>query len=304
LRSDSVGTIDGTAGGTVSGDLTITGKATLGPDNVNSSPFTFVAGNNNSLEGNNSTIVAGHNNTISAATASFIGAGRFHSISGGYYSAILGGCADTITSTADSSVLIGNGSKLTQAQTFMVDMQHIRFGDETTGYEFPTQDGTAGQIMVTDGSGQLGWSEVGSAPASFRRIVQNTTEASTTNASWTELATLSIAANEVTAYISITSKVYGSAAAQQEPSAANIWGELRITIDDILEITCAPVKDPSGSGLNGVAFGCETFMTLYYEPTAEQKENGFTIKVEGRQVNSAVSYQGVARHLQTDIWGI
>ena len=31
----------------------------------------------------------------------------------------------------------------------MVDMPHIRFGDETTGYEFPTSDGTAGQVMTT-----------------------------------------------------------------------------------------------------------------------------------------------------------
>ena len=39
----------------------------------------------------------------------------------------------------------------------MVDMPHIRFGDETNGYEFPTSDGTNGQVMATDGSGQLNW---------------------------------------------------------------------------------------------------------------------------------------------------
>ncbi len=39
----------------------------------------------------------------------------------------------------------------------MVDMPHIRFGNETDGYEFPTAAGAADQILGTDGSGQLGW---------------------------------------------------------------------------------------------------------------------------------------------------
>ena len=39
----------------------------------------------------------------------------------------------------------------------MVNMPHIRFGDATNGYEFPTSDGFAGQVLYTDGNGQLGW---------------------------------------------------------------------------------------------------------------------------------------------------
>jgi hypothetical protein len=55
------------------------------------------------------------------------------------------------------SYLFGVGSKLTADSTFMVDMPHIRFGDETYGYEFPSSDGEYGQVMVTDGHGQLSW---------------------------------------------------------------------------------------------------------------------------------------------------
>lgn len=39
----------------------------------------------------------------------------------------------------------------------MVDMPHIRFGDEADGYEFPAADGDIGQILTTDGAGSLNW---------------------------------------------------------------------------------------------------------------------------------------------------
>jgi hypothetical protein len=53
--------------------------------------------------------------------------------------------------------LFGINSYLSEDSTFMVDMPHIRFGDEATGYELPASDGSAGQVMATDGSGQLNW---------------------------------------------------------------------------------------------------------------------------------------------------
>ena len=94
------------------------------------------------------------------ASYSFIGGGRYNYIDG-KYSAIVGGFADTITTGADYSYLFGIGSKLTEDSTFMVDLPHIRFGDEATGYEFPDQDGSADQVLVTDGSGQLSWTNSG-----------------------------------------------------------------------------------------------------------------------------------------------
>ena len=96
----------------------------------------------------------GSQNTASAFAT--VGGG-YHNFVGGMYSSILGGYADTITAGADYSYLFGINSKLTEDSTFMVDMPHIRFGDETDGYEFPPSDGSSGQVLVTDGGGALSW---------------------------------------------------------------------------------------------------------------------------------------------------
>ena len=70
-----------------------------------------------------------------------------------------GGDCDTIFAGADFSYLLGINSNLTQDSTVMIDMPHIRFGDEVTGYEFPQQRGTNGQVLLTDGSGNITWSD-------------------------------------------------------------------------------------------------------------------------------------------------
>jgi len=64
------------------------------------------------------------------------------------------------SSSADYFQLFGINSAISQDSTFMVDMPHIRFGDESNGYEFPTADGYAGQALFTDGNGQLGWMDM------------------------------------------------------------------------------------------------------------------------------------------------
>jgi len=102
-----------------------------------------------------SAICGGSNNSIGGRN-SFIGGGDSNFVLGDY-SAILGGYADTIAEPADYSYLFGINSNLTEDSTFMVDMPHIRFGDETDGYEFPESDGDSGQVMMTDGNGQLSW---------------------------------------------------------------------------------------------------------------------------------------------------
>ncbi len=208
----------------ITDEIRISGKATIGPDNVNTGVNAFVAGrhnkargdyavvcggggpgtnDSNSALGDGSIVGAGRYNTASGVY-SLVGAGSQNRVSGGYggimaglsntstggysiigagnenviggtlsgilggsdnyidgdFSAILGGFGDTITSTADYSYLFGIQSTLTQDSTFMVDMPHIRFGDEATGYEFPTADGSSGQVMQTDGSGQVTWATV------------------------------------------------------------------------------------------------------------------------------------------------
>ena len=101
-----------------------------------------------------------------AYTYATVGGGAFN-LAGGTCSAIVGGYADTITWDCDYSYLFGINSNLTQDSTFMVDMPHIRFGDETNGYEFPTADGSSGQVMMTDGSGQLSWGTPAKTGGSF-----------------------------------------------------------------------------------------------------------------------------------------
>lgn len=136
----------------------------------------------------------------------------------------------------------------------------------------------------------------GVPPSGFRRIVQNTTWTGTSNTSWTELATLNVAANEVTSYICIISKVAGYIVSCTGGTSA---GQLRITIDDVEQI----ISIPSLLGQSGS--GSEVFITYFYEPTATQKYNGFTVRIEGKTSETgSPSCNGQAQHMQTDIWGI
>ncbi|UCC79281.1 MAG: hypothetical protein JSW64_13560 [Candidatus Zixiibacteriota bacterium] len=121
---------------------------------IDTSSHSFIGGgrDNTINNGTNDETIAsfiggGKNNTVSASN-SFIGAGASNSVSGDY------------------SSLFGVGSSLAADSTFMVDMPHIRFGDETNGYEFPTTDGASGQVMSTDGAGQLSWTDVSAGPDS------------------------------------------------------------------------------------------------------------------------------------------
>ncbi len=88
----------------------------------------------------------------------------FSSIGGGYqnavyskYSIIIGGYADTIAGPAHYSCLIGVNGNLNTDSTFKVDMPHIYFGSDAEGYEFPNNDGTAGQFLTTNGANHLMW---------------------------------------------------------------------------------------------------------------------------------------------------
>ncbi len=163
--------IGGGEGNTANGDQSRIGggvenTASGGGSTISGGGLNEAIGNGSTVGGGSINVAGGYLSTIgggryNSATGSFstVGGGFENSVAGDY-SAILGGYADTITSTAGYSYLFGVSSKLTEDSTFMVDMPHIRFGDETTGYEVPSEDGTAGQVMVTDGTGQLGWTDV------------------------------------------------------------------------------------------------------------------------------------------------
>ncbi len=140
--------------------------------NTASGPFqsTVGGGAQNTSSHSGATVGGGTTNTASS-TYSTVGGGFYNiasgnsaTVSGGYQSVASGdysytaGYADTISASGDYSVLFGIGSKLTQDSTFMVDMPHVRIGNEADGFEFPTADGTSGQVMTTNGSGQVSWS--------------------------------------------------------------------------------------------------------------------------------------------------
>jgi len=147
------------------------GFSVIGGGYQNNSPgdYTFIGGgSSNAVEGDYSVIAGGRDNNSSGVYA-FIGGGR-ENIVDGNYSAVVGGYRDTITSSSDYSYLFGIGSKLTEDSTFMVDMPHIRFGDETDGYEFPPEDGTYGDILMTDGSGNLSWIDFAGGDAYWQVI--------------------------------------------------------------------------------------------------------------------------------------
>ncbi len=178
-RNDAAGdisTIGGGFGNSVDYGSTIAGGAHNSIERFRS---TVGGGIWNSIDAHDATIAGGTGNTVrndygtGSAHAAAIGGGRSNEVAGDYgvicggdsnsvlgnYSSILGGYGDTISLTAHHSYLFGIRSTLTQDSTFMVDMPHIRFGDETDGYEFPSEKGTAGQVMATDGAGQLGWTD-------------------------------------------------------------------------------------------------------------------------------------------------
>ncbi|MEE9553315.1 MAG: tail fiber domain-containing protein [candidate division Zixibacteria bacterium] len=153
LASAQGSVVGGGISDTASGDqATVSG----GLGNVASGARATIGGGwNNLSDGVQSTVGGGGNNTASGGYTTIAGGWRNAAL--GFLSAIPGGYADTIEVTGNYSYLFGIGSKLTEDSTLMIDMPHIRFGDETTGFEFPTSDGTNGQVMATDGSGQLSW---------------------------------------------------------------------------------------------------------------------------------------------------
>ncbi len=137
------------AGGTTveinSGGDVIAKRGSFGQNNTNNGTAGLVSGGNNSLYAS--------------------------------YSAIVGGYGNNIGSAGDYSCLVGVDASLSADSTFMVDMPHIHFGDETDGYEFPTSDGRPNEMLATDGNGQLSWVDVTLlANENTRRLIEENKE--------------------------------------------------------------------------------------------------------------------------------
>lgn len=113
---------------------------------------------NEAGDGDHNVIAGGESNIINETDHSAIGGGSGNHVYADH-SAIPGGLGNTISASADHSYLFGIGSTLTEDSTFMVDMPHVHIGDEASGYELPVSDGSAGQVLATDGAGQVDWAD-------------------------------------------------------------------------------------------------------------------------------------------------
>jgi len=89
-----VGTVDGSSGGTVTGNINVTGKANIGTGNVNDGFFAFVTGSDNLATGDHSVVLGGANNRARGAFSVVAGGGGTPADSNrasGNYSSVLGG---------------------------------------------------------------------------------------------------------------------------------------------------------------------------------------------------------------------
>ena len=125
---------------------------------------------NQAGDGSYNSIIGGHGNIINECSWSTIGGGEGNEIYANR-SAILGGYSNSIEASGNYSYLFGINSSLSEDSTFMVDMPHIRFGDEGTGYQFPAADGSSGQVMTTNGNGQLSWTTLTKLTSQYEEAI-------------------------------------------------------------------------------------------------------------------------------------
>ncbi|MCP4597328.1 hypothetical protein [Neptuniibacter sp.] len=160
LHNEASGTASTVGGGmqsTAGGNFSTVGG---GNGNTASAGYSTVGGGEGNTASSGYSIVSGGDGNTASGYIATVGGGRENS-NAGDFSTIPGGYRDTITATADYSYLFGIQSTLTEDSTFMVDMPHVRFGDEATGYEIPSSDGAADQVLQTDGSGAVTWADPG-----------------------------------------------------------------------------------------------------------------------------------------------
>ncbi len=98
--------VDGASGGYISGNVTISGKATIGPGETNSGFNSFVAGSNNTATGDNNTI-SGGDLSVASGDFSTIGGGQLDSALG-TYATVGGGCGNFAAANATVGGGIGN----------------------------------------------------------------------------------------------------------------------------------------------------------------------------------------------------
>ena len=109
-----VGSVEGSSGGNITSDVSIGSSHSLTGSN------SFVAGEENTVGGDWSTIAGGRLNEISDASEHFIGGGRSHLIDGGEQCVIAGGLGGTIHDNSASAVGGGAANRIDSGGYFNV----------------------------------------------------------------------------------------------------------------------------------------------------------------------------------------
>ena len=106
-----IATVDGASGGLISGDLSVTGKAKIGPSNSNSGSNSFVAGESNSASGDFSAIGSGKSDSAKGTYSGvFSGYSNLAGDNSADSGAFVGGGIDNSALATNSSVVGGSGN--------------------------------------------------------------------------------------------------------------------------------------------------------------------------------------------------
>ncbi|SMD33877.1 hypothetical protein SAMN04488029_1720 [Reichenbachiella faecimaris] len=175
---------------------TVTG----GYSNASEGDFTAISGGKNNIsDGNYSTIGGGYENRTSG-DFSFVGGGKGNrswgtsaSIPGGHYlnaksfaQTVIGTYNTDIVPTSstafvntDPIFVIGNGADNANLSDALVMLKNgnttingeLTLSDGANPITFPNTDGSSGQVLSTDGSGALGWTNAGGAFSNTANVI-------------------------------------------------------------------------------------------------------------------------------------
>ncbi|MDY8134878.1 hypothetical protein [Aquimarina sp. 2201CG5-10] len=159
----------------------------IGRGNTITSRGSLALGQSNTIDYSGSTAI-GASNTSSGLGATAIGfathAGSLAETAIGLNNTEINGTKDSYQST-DRLFVIGNGISVLQRRDALVMLKNGNTtlngsltidGDNQgagTSYTLPTQDGTANQVMTTDGSGNVSWTAASGALSTISNVTSN-----------------------------------------------------------------------------------------------------------------------------------
>ncbi|GAA4279143.1 C1q-like domain-containing protein [Aquimarina mytili] len=155
-------TVTGETGFAMGNGNTVTGAyaGALGVSNEVAGTFALTLGRNNEANSFGQTTIGYYNNPVNGNLNSAITTDRLFVIGNG-----------TFSNKSNALVMLKNGNTTLNGQ-LTIDGDNQGAG---TAYTLPTQDGTANQVMTTDGSGQVSWTNLPTAPTTAFSTTNNVT---------------------------------------------------------------------------------------------------------------------------------